>query len=156
MSLRASGHTPLSAAGGTGSTTVASGGAVSLTTATVSNITSKVLQPGTYLVWGFIDYQLISATVASFEMGVSNSISSFLGQAGNTNFSPDPNSLLQVANGTLGSNLQTLDSGPIIVTVADVFHGGGPLTVYLNALANFSAGTISAYGTLYSLQINLP
>jgi hypothetical protein len=150
MALKSQSHTPISSAAGTGSTTVASSGSVGLTNNTVANVTSKVLQPGVYLAWGTVDYQLTSSTVASFECGISNSASTFLTQAGNANFGPDPNALLQVANGTLGTNLQTLQVGPVIVTVTTA------LTVYLDALATFSAGSISAYGSLYTLQISLP
>jgi hypothetical protein len=150
MTLRAVGHTPISSAPGTGVTTVNSGGAVSLSSGSAQRVTSASLQPGVYLVWGIVDYQMTAAVISDpFQCGISNSPISFLGQVGNANISADPNNILPITP-DVSSAVMTQACGPVIVTLASGSN------IYLNAVAQFSAGTISAYGTLYAVQINLP
>jgi hypothetical protein len=152
MSLRSPGHVPISQAPGTAVTTVAVGGAQSLSSGSTTRITSTSLQVGTYLVWGTVDYAMTGVTITNpFQCGISNSPISMLGQsgnAGNPNISADPNNILPI-NPVVASSTMTQTCGPVIVTIT------ANTNVYLNAVAQFSAGTVSAYGSLYTLQINI-
>lgn len=147
MGLKATGQRALSHLLNT--VTVASGAAVSLTTATPANITSISLGIGTYLIWGTGDYTLASATATEFRLGLSATTNTLPTQAGGSGIGTDPLNV-SIANTSVLSDTQTLIAGPTTFTIA------ATTTLYLVAQATFSAGTVSAYGTLFALQINLP
>jgi hypothetical protein len=119
--------------------TVATGSAVALTTATTANVTSVSLSAGTYDVTGVVDFKLSSATMTQQQFGISTT-SATLG-----------------AQDTFGHTVEstttlTLDAvGLPCPTVRLTL--GSTTTVYLVAQATFSAGTVSAYGTLRVVQV---
>ncbi len=133
-------------AGGVSQTTVATPGTTLTTTATVYNVASKLLQPGTYLVWGVVDFALAAATVTEFRVGLSTANNTLLGQAGSGGIGPDPTDVLPLAP-AIATDTVILQAGPTIVTFA------AATTIYLNAELTFSAGSATAYGTLSVIQL---
>lgn len=110
-----------------------SGSAVSLTTATPTNITSLSLTAGDWQCWGVVDYVATGATTTAFKSGLSSTSATFGGQ-------------------------DTFQNMPLIATaLSDTFgHSVAPVrfslsattTVYLIGQATFSVGTGAGYGTL--------
>ena len=144
---RAAGVVPLSK--NTTQTTVASGSAVTLTTSATSyNVTSISLAAGTWLVWGVVDFSESSATVTLEQAGISATTATLPTQAGGSGVGPDPLST-QVMATSAATQTDQLHIGPTIVTLA------ATTTIYLVANATFSAGSMSAYGTLTTMKINL-
>jgi hypothetical protein len=136
---------PAALSAGITQTTVATPG-TALSTATPANVASKLLQPGTYLVWGAVDYLLTGATCSEFRNGISVASATLPTQAGGAGVGPDPLSILPLVTTAL-SDTVTDGCGPTIVTLAVA------TTVYLVAQATFSAGTVSAFGTLNAMLV---
>jgi hypothetical protein len=136
---------PAALSAGITQTTVATPGSA-LTTATPLNVTSKLLQPGTYLVWGNVDYLLTAATASEYRAGLSVVSATLPTQAGGSGVGPDPLSVLPITHTTISDTI-TDTVGPTILTIAVA------TTLYLVAQATFSAGTISAFGTLNAMQV---
>jgi hypothetical protein len=130
---------------GLAQTTVATPGATLSTTVT-SNVASKSLGPGTYLIWGIVDFALTTVTATEFRCGVSVTSATLQGQAGGSGMGPDPNSVYPVSPAVATDTLNDI-AGPTVVTLAVT------TTVYLVAQATFSAGTVTAYGTLNTMQV---
>jgi hypothetical protein len=126
-------------------TTVATPG-TTLTTATPANVTSKSLTAGTYLVWGAVDFLLTGATTSEFRTGISAVSATLPTQPGSAGVGPDALSVLPLIT-TLLSDVLTDGAGPTIVTLA------ATTTIFLVAQATFSAGTMSAFGTLSAVQL---
>jgi hypothetical protein len=139
------GSLPAALSAGITQTTVASPG-TALSTATPANVTSKVLQPGTYLVWGAVDYLLTGASASEFRAGINTTSAVLPTQPGGSGVGPDGLSILPLITTTLSDTL-TDGCGPTIVTLA------AATTVYLVAQATFSAGTVSAFGTLNAMLV---
>jgi len=144
--FRAAGVVPLSGLYNT--TTVASGSAVALTTGTTANIASKSLAPGTYLVWGIGDFTLAAATATLLQAALSVASATLPTQAGGSGLGTDPLGV-EILNTTTLSATQSVTAGPTTLTIA------ATTTLYLVAQATFSAGTVSGYGTLNAIQINV-
>jgi hypothetical protein len=126
-------------------TTVATPG-TALTTATPANVTSKSLTAGTYLVWGSVDFLLTAATTSEFRTGISATSATLPTQPGSGGVGPDALSVLPLIT-TLLSDVLTDGAGPTIVTLA------ATTTIFLVAQATFTAGTLSAFGTLSAIQL---
>jgi hypothetical protein len=135
-----------SLAAGATQTTVATPGAT-LTTVTPANVTSKSLTAGTYLVWGQIDFGLTAATATLFQGGLSVVTATLPTQAGGAGVGPDPLSINAASFAAAATLVETQNVGPTILTIAVT------TTLYLVAQATFSAGAITAYGTLSAVQI---
>jgi hypothetical protein len=134
---------PASLTGGISQTTVATPGAT-LSTTVSSNVTSKSLTAGTYLVWGIVDFALTGATATEFRVGVSATSATLAGQAGGSGIGPDPTAILPITP-AITTDILNDTAGPTIVTLA------ATTTIYLVAQATFSAGTVTAYGTLSAI-----
>jgi hypothetical protein len=134
---------PASLTAGISQTTVATPG-TSLTTATTANVTSKSLTAGTYLVWGIVDFALTGVTATEFRAGVSVTSATLAGQAGGSGMGPDPTAILPITPAITTDTLNDT-AGPTILTIA------ATTTLYLVAQATFSAGTVTAYGTLSAI-----
>jgi hypothetical protein len=144
--LRAVGQYPLSALYNT--VTVAAGSAVSLTTVTTANVTSKSLTAGTYLIWGQVDFTMTGATSTVLQAGLSVTSATLPTQAGGSGVGTDPLAIFESFATTL-TGTQCIDCGPTLLTIAST------TTLFLVTQATFSAGTIAAYGTLNALQLNI-
>ena len=125
--------------------TVASPGST-LTTATPANVTVKALAAGTWLVWAVTDFLLTAATASEFRAGISSTSATLPTQPGNSVIGPDGLSVLPLIT-TLLSDVLTDSVGPTIVTLAS------PGNIFLVAQATFTAGTMSAFGTLSAVQL---
>lgn len=115
------------------SSLLASGSAVSLTTATPATVTSLSLAAGEWDVTGVIDYVLTGATATAFKSG-SNTVAATFG-------SQDTFVNIPLATTTLSDTF-----GHVLPTTRFVLSLAS--TIYLVAQATFSAGTVAAYGTL--------
>jgi hypothetical protein len=127
-------------------TTVATPG-TALTTATTANVTSKSLAAGTYLVWGVVDFLATTATMTDLQCGIGVATGVLLGQAGGSGVGPDPNGNAPFNTTAATTETAIVACGPTIVTLAST------TTIFLNAQATFSAGTVSAFGTLNAIQL---
>lgn len=120
------------------SSVVATGAAVSLTTATVADVTSLALTPGDWDVEGVVDFNLTGATTTDWTAGLS------------------------ATSATLGSQDQYA-SQPLVLTLHTDTYGmvtpkarisiAANTTIYMNAKATFSAGTVAAFGTLRARRV---
>jgi hypothetical protein len=144
--LRAVGQYPLSSLYNTA--TVASGAAVALTTVTSANVTSKSLAAGTYLVWGIVDFTLTGVTATEFRCGPSVATGTLPTQAGGAGLGTDALNISPLTP-AITTDTVVLIGGPTLLTIA------ATTTLFLVAQATFSAGTVSAYGTLNALQLNI-
>jgi hypothetical protein len=130
--------------------TVPTGSAIALTTATPANVTSLANLPiGTYLVWGFIDVTLTGASLTALIASLSLTSATLATQAGGNGLGTEPIAQ-QLQNLTTVTGTETMDVGPTILTVA---NAGSVSTLYLVAQAAFSAGTVAAYGSLFAKQL---
>lgn len=120
------------------SSTVASGSAVSLTTATTANVTNISLTPGDWDISGYVGFTLGSATTTNFKAGATTT-SATLGAEGT--FSENP-----MITTTLSANYtQQVPIQQVSVTATT--------TYYLVAQSTFSAGTVAAYGTIRARRV---
>jgi hypothetical protein len=145
--IRANPGPPLS--GLSSQATVPVGSAVALTTATPANITSLSLGPGTYLIWAQVDYALNAATSTEFKGGISSVSTAFPSQAGGGGVGPDALTIFPLGVTALTDTVTHI-VGPTLLTIA------AQTTIFLVAQGIFSAGAVSAYGTLSAIQLNLP
>lgn len=128
---------------GLSSSVIASGSAVSLTTATPKTITSVTFGVGTWRIYGYIDYVLASATTTLTQSGFGTTTNSF------TNTLQAQDTALTASNPLTTTSATLTAATPWLqFTVAT-----GTQTVYLVAQQTFSAGTVTAYGTLFYSQL---
>lgn len=117
---------------------IASGSAVSLTTATSANVTSISLTAGDWDVEGIVNYSMTGATTANFSSG-SNSTSATLGGENTFVYTP-------FAAAGLSDQL-----GEVIPVRR--FSLSGTTTIYLIGNATFSVGSASAYGLIRARRV---
>jgi hypothetical protein len=95
---------------------------------------------------------LASATLTSLIASLSLTSGALSGQSGSTvnagRLFPEPVAQI-LQNLTTTSGTQSLDVGPTILTVP----ANTTATLYLVAQAAFSAGTVSAYGSLFAYPL---
>lgn len=122
------------------------GSAVPLTTATPANVTSVVLTAGNWWIYGQVDYLLAAATATSFQTGSSQNSATFAAQGGGGGNPPESFTVspFSFAASSVTISLPAGKPGYQIT--------GSGLTVYLLAQATFSAGAVSAYGTITALR----
>jgi hypothetical protein len=121
------------------SAAVGSGSAVSLTTATPTNITSISLTAGDWDVWGATAY-IVSAAATQLEGAVNTTSATIPGIA--TGFGQ---SNLTVNTAILTNN--TLSLAPSRISLS------ATTTVYLVAQSTFATGTVSAYGFIGARRV---
>lgn len=127
--------------------TVASGAAVALTTATPANVTSISLTAGDWDVAGLIDFLPAGTTsITQLNASVSLTTATLGTQPGGSGLGPDPTATVnQAANVPAG--LVALDIGPVRVSIA------ATTTVFLVAQGTFTVSTMSAYGTIRARRV---
>lgn len=124
-------------------TVVASGSAVSLVTATPKTVTSVTVGIGTWRVYGYIDYVLAAASTTLTQSGFGTTTNSFTNTLQAQDISTTAANTLTTATATLQAATPFLQ-----FTVTS-----GTQQVFLVADQTFSAGTVTAYGTLFSQQV---
>ena len=129
------------------SATVAAGSAVSLTTATAKTITSISLPPGDWDVAGAVDFVAASATTTLFRSGVSLAADTLPTQPGGSGLGTDALATDPLAYTTTSFTKQTRNMPVRLQLLVQT-------TVYLVAEATFSAGTMTAYGTIRARLAN--
>lgn len=117
---------------------IASGSAVSLTTATAANVTSISLTAGDWDVHGLVNYNASTATVTGASAGISTTSATL------------PTDGSQAYSGVQLTALSTSDS--ITLTRKRILISG-TTTVYLVASSTFSAGTVGAFGTINARRV---
>lgn len=120
------------------SSAIASGSAVSLTTATAANITSISLTAGDWDVEGNVNFSASTATVTGTSAGIS-STSATLPADGTEAYSG-----VQV---TLVSEVDSVTMPRKRISIA------GTTTVYLVGKSTFSAGTVTAFGSISARRV---
>lgn len=120
------------------SSQVGSGSAVSLSTGTSADITSIILTPGDWDVWGNLTTAPAGTTTQSDIKGWINTVSA-------TDPTPPNQGCYAEIQTSIAAGLsQTLSTGMMRVSVPT----GGPQTVYLSTTVAFATSTLSAYGFL--------
>lgn len=129
--------------GNLSSSIIAAGSATSLTTATPKTITSLTLGVGTWRVYGYVDYVLAAATTTVLQHGFATTTNSFT----NSLQAQDTNSTVEagLTTATLTLTGQATPFQQITVT-------SGTQQVFMVGEATFSAGTVTAYGSMYATQ----
>lgn len=120
------------------SSLVASGSAVSLTTATSANVTSMSLTAGDWDVEGMVNYSETTATVTARSAGTTSTSATV------------PTDGSEGYNGN--QSITTSEINTITVS-RKRFSLSGTTTVYLVASATFSAGTVAAFGNITARRI---
>jgi len=120
---------------------VVSGSAISLTTATPTNITSISLNAGTYEISGIVNFTG-AITVTGAQLASVNTTSATIGTQGNNAVS----SVVPTAGFLLGDNSVSIPSW--ILTIATT------TTVFLIGQASFSLGTTSVYGRISAVKLS--
>jgi hypothetical protein len=121
--------------------TVIAGSAVSLVTATAKTVTSISLTPGDWDVSAVGDFTLTGATTSFFRTGVNVTTNTLPSQIGGSGIGTDPMVRLPLVLTTTTSDYgQGLP--PVRVSLA------ATTTIYLVCEATFSAGSVSAFGTI--------
>jgi hypothetical protein len=115
-------------------------GIINLTTATSTNITTISLTEGDWDVWGSVCADITSTTVLVYLSGWASSTSATLPitpLTGNVNYG---------AGGfTYGGNATITFAIP-----QQLFKLASTTTIYLSCQADFSVGTMAAYGSIYA------
>lgn len=129
------------------SSTVASGSAVSLTTATPANVTSISLTAGDWDIDGTIDYTPGATTsITVLNAAVSLTTNTLSTQPGGSGLGSDPLTVLTqaaaVPNGTV-----TVSSPTVRLSINQT------TTVYLVASGTFTVSTLAAYGTIRARRV---
>jgi hypothetical protein len=117
-----------------------------LTTATPLNVTSISLTAGDWDVASVIDFLYTGATVTDIRGGPSLTTATLPTQAGGSGLGTDALAI-DPSNFVTVGDTQTLDSGPVRVLIS------ATTTVFLVAQATFSAGTVSAFGTIRARRV---
>ena len=123
------------------------GSAVSLTNNTAANITSIALPAGNFDVSGQVEFALGAATATTVFAGPSVVSATLPTQGGGAGIGTDALVTIPL-NVTITSYTVTLGCIEISLSIT------APTTVYLVALAQFTVGTVSVYGTLRARQTN--
>jgi hypothetical protein len=129
--------------------------AVSLSNGTPANVTSLVLGPGSWLVWATLDLALASATITALLGSLALASATITGQTGvggaGARLAADPTAQ-RLFSLTSATGTESVAVGPTQVTVP-ASTTGATVTLYLNAQAAFSAGSVAAYGSLFALPL---
>lgn len=116
---------------------VVSGSAISLTTATGANVTSISLGAGTWDVSGNINFSASTATVTGTSGGITSTTATV------------PTDGTEVYSGVQVTLLSENDS---VTIPSKRFTLGGTTTIYLVGKCTFSAGSVSAFGSITAKQ----
>jgi hypothetical protein len=114
---------------------------ITLSSATPANVVSQVVQPGTYLVWGQLDFALSAVTATETQAGISLTSATMPTQAGGGGLGPEPLAISPLLV-TLLTGTMSLHVAPTSLVLASA------ATVYLVARSTFAVGTLTVYGTL--------
>lgn len=126
--------------------TVASGSAVSLTSATGANVTSISLPAGDWDISAQVDFALTGATSTSHQSGISLTSATLPTQAGGSGLGTDALAILPMpTTGLSGTLTQAIAQVRLLISATT--------TVYLVAQAAFSVGSESAYGTIRARRV---
>ena len=125
--------------------TLAAGAAVALTAAASKDVLTLALTKGNWTVTSVVDFALSGATASSFKSGLSVTQDTLPTQAGGSGIGTDALASLPLTTTTATDTLTQLSQTTVSVA-ADT-------TVHLVGLAAFSAGTVSAYGTIRAQRI---
>lgn len=125
------------------SSVIAAGSATSLTTATTKTVTSLTLGVGIWRVYGYVDYVLAGATTTVFQHGFATTTNTFT----NSLQAQDTNTTVESGFTTA---TQTVTAQPTPFQQITVLSG--TQQIFMVANATFSAGTVTAYGSMYALQ----
>ena len=130
----------LDAIGSNVTSSVASGSAVALTTATTANVTSITLTPGTWDISGVVGLLPAATTSITVRQGGANTTSATLGALG-TKYVVTSAAVVPTAVG----QEQPIPSHRVTVTVNT--------TLYLVAQATFTVSTMGAYGIISARRV---
>lgn len=117
---------------------VASGSAVSLTTATAANVTSITLTAGDWDVSGNVNFAAASATSSAASAGISTTTATL------------PTDGTEAYNGEI---ITTASSNSTITLPRKRISLSGTTTIYLVGSKTFSAGTVGAFGAINARRV---
>jgi hypothetical protein len=130
------------------SSTVTVGSAVALTTNVVANMTSLVLTAGEWDCNAQTNFNATGATITSVSMGPSPTSAVIATQAANGIIGADA-LVVSPLGTTTSTGVYTLGN----IDVRIVVPANTTATIYATAVATFSAGTVSVYGTLRARRV---
>lgn len=129
---------------------VPSGSAVSLTTATPANVTSITLTPGDWDISGVLDFNPAATTsVTNMTASVSLTSATLSGQTGGSGLGTDPTMIWNQA-ASVPAGVCGLEVPAVRLSITKT------TTVYLVAQATFTVSTMSAYGTIRANRVGSP
>jgi len=120
------------------SSLIATGSAVSLTTATAANITSISLTAGDWDVSGNVNFNETTSTVTARSAGISST---------SATLPTDGSEAYNGVQSTVTSEINSITSPRVRMSLS------GTTTIYLVGKATFSAGTCAGFGTLTARRI---
>jgi len=128
--------------------TVPVGSAVSLTTATTANLTSIVLTEGEWDCNCQVNFNATSASISVVRMGPSPTSATLAVQTASGVVGTDA-LVVSPLGTTTTTGVYTLGN----IDVRIVIPTGSTATIYATAQATFSAGTVTAFGTIRARRI---
>lgn len=131
---------------------VGSGAAVSLTSATLKNVTTITLTPGEWDVSaeGCFLATAAGTTFNNIGVGIGISNSAFAAEAGASGLGPDPTEFIRITGSSTPSGTYAAHGvGPVWARVAT----GATLPLYLNVIATITAGTVSVFGGIRARRV---
>jgi hypothetical protein len=129
---------------------IPSGSAVSLTTATPANVTSITLSPGDWDISGVLDFNPAATTsVTNVTASVSLTSATLSGQTGGNGLGTDPTMAWNQA-ASVPAGVMALEVPAVRLSITKT------TTVYLVAQATFTVSTMTAYGTIRANRVAAP
>lgn len=128
-------------------TTVATASSVSLTTATAKDVATLDLTPGDWDVWGQVDRNWSGATATIVSTCISVMANTVSTQPGGSGIGTDPIATDTATFGTTLTGIKSQRCGPVRVSIS------AATTLHLVAKDTFSAGTVTAFGTITARRV---
>lgn len=128
-------------------TTLATASSVSLTTATAKDVATLSLTPGDWNVWGQVDRNWSGTTATIVSTCISVTADTMSTQPGGSGIGTDPLATDTATFGTTLTGIKSQRCGPVRVSIS------AATTLHLVAKDTFSAGTVTAFGTITARRV---
>ena len=128
-------------------TTVATASSVSITTATAKDVATLSLTPGDWDVWGQVDRNWSGTTATIVSTCISAAADTMSTQPGGSGIGTDPLATDTATFGTTLTGIKSQRCGPVRVSIS------ADTTLHLVAKDTFSAGTVTAFGTITARRV---
>lgn len=127
--------------------TVVTASAVSLSSGTAADVATLELTAGDWEVWGQVDRNWSGTTATIVSTCISDTADTMSTQPGGSGIGTDPLATDTATFGTTLTGIKSQRCGPVRVTLSET------TTLHLVAKDTFSAGTVTAFGTITARRV---